>query len=633
MTRLLPFLLAALAAGSTSAQVVVRVGADAGAAASGVAIELDGTLEAAGPLATADATVTFSDPSTGGIVLSSGLDVTLVEAGAYSGTSVAGSVQIAGPLTVAVVPGVRVEAGDLFNVLACTGACSGPFDGVQSPFDVDVTYGDGLVTVEALEGYTQPPVTVVRLVDGDRGVRYFGPPGAGMTVDDLAAQNLVRGVPGYYPDVAGVTLWTRYDPVAGEWVPSEGAGEALELGKAFRWYFLDRDGVGDPEVSVSRALPFTLAATVPANTEDVVVELLTVGNRFNDLANPFGVELHLSEADTWPGAPGIRSRLYTYDEETASWRIAPDVIGPWRSFRFRAKGPRRNGNPRLLVIPSSSARLGAAAARASERAPKTPASRPAVRVEAAPQLAFRLEGATPDGRPLADGMLTVAFADTARAAFSVEEDVEKFQPPARSYALLGARVDGQLLGLDARPFGRAEIPLALEARGATGDLTLSWDASTLPPGLPVALVDLQTGREVDVRAASSVTFRAPSRRALEAVPAHDLARGADAADRFVLRIGESLSEADAPAALALSAPAPNPSDGAARLTFALPEGGPVRLAVYDVRGREVAVLADGRLEAGWHEAALPGRGLAAGVYVVRLEADGRVLTQRATVVR
>ena len=67
--------------------------------------------------------------------------------------------------------------------------------------------------------------------------------------------------------------------------------------------------------------------------------------------------------------------------------------------------------------------------------------------------------------------------------------------------------------------------------------------------------------------------------------------------------------------------------------YALPAGGPVRLAVYDLLGREVAVLVDGVWAAGAYEAVLDGRGLPAGVYVVRLTAGAFVETRRVTLLR
>ena len=89
----------------------------------------------------------------------------------------------------------------------------------------------------------------------------------------------------------------------------------------------------------------------------------------------------------------------------------------------------------------------------------------------------------------------------------------------------------------------------------------------------------------------------------------------------------------APSALALGTAFPNPASGRAVVPFTVPSAGPVRLAVFDVLGREVAVLADGPVAAGEHTARLDTRPLAAGVYVVVLRADGRRAARTITVLR
>ena len=69
------------------------------------------------------------------------------------------------------------------------------------------------------------------------------------------------------------------------------------------------------------------------------------------------------------------------------------------------------------------------------------------------------------------------------------------------------------------------------------------------------------------------------------------------------------------------------------MSFAVPEASPVRLTVLDTRGRQVAVLVDRSVAAGWHRATLDGGALATGVYVVRLEAAGTVVTRQAVIAR
>jgi hypothetical protein len=86
------------------------------------------------------------------------------------------------------------------------------------------------------------------------------------------------------------------------------------------------------------------------------------------------------------------------------------------------------------------------------------------------------------------------------------------------------------------------------------------------------------------------------------------------------------------AAVALSLRAENPAHGSAVMEFALPAEGDVSLDVLDAAGRRIASLAGGRHAAGVHRLTWTGEtaaGRAApGMYVLRLQADGRQLTRR-----
>jgi hypothetical protein len=100
----------------------------------------------------------------------------------------------------------------------------------------------------------------------------------------------------------------------------------------------------------------------------------------------------------------------------------------------------------------------------------------------------------------------------------------------------------------------------------------------------------------------------------------------------------ALSSATAPETYALETyalgrNAPNPFSDATRVTFTLPEAARVRITVYNALGREVALLVDGEVEAGQHEAILDGSQLPTGTYLVRLEAGGEVHTRTLTLVR
>ena len=102
-----------------------------------------------------------------------------------------------------------------------------------------------------------------------------------------------------------------------------------------------------------------------------------------------------------------------------------------------------------------------------------------------------------------------------------------------------------------------------------------------------------------------------------------------------LRVGVVVATApDAvPAETALHGATPNPLGGPGTVRYDLAVSGPVRLSVYDLLGREVAVLADGERAAGTYGVALDAGRLAPGAYVVRLTAGPVVQSRRLTVVR
>ncbi len=88
-----------------------------------------------------------------------------------------------------------------------------------------------------------------------------------------------------------------------------------------------------------------------------------------------------------------------------------------------------------------------------------------------------------------------------------------------------------------------------------------------------------------------------------------------------------------PTETALRAPWPNPTTGGSVLSYDLAEAARVRLVVYDLLGREVAVLVDGSRPAGAHEVGFDASRLAPGLYVARLTAGTYATARRLTVTR
>ncbi|MFH1861257.1 MAG: T9SS type A sorting domain-containing protein, partial [bacterium] len=91
--------------------------------------------------------------------------------------------------------------------------------------------------------------------------------------------------------------------------------------------------------------------------------------------------------------------------------------------------------------------------------------------------------------------------------------------------------------------------------------------------------------------------------------------------------GESFDEdsqtwaGEAPADYAVLSVTPNPFNPETIIRYALPSAGAVNLTIYDLAGRQVAVLVDGFRTPGIHEAVFNATHLASGVYVYRLQAE------------
>jgi hypothetical protein len=109
-----------------------------------------------------------------------------------------------------------------------------------------------------------------------------------------------------------------------------------------------------------------------------------------------------------------------------------------------------------------------------------------------------------------------------------------------------------------------------------------------------------------------------------------------------LRTAEATTGIDVAAGVAgaslLLSPSPNPFARSTDIHYTLPQAGRVRLAAYDVAGRQVAVLSDGAQEGGRHALRWDGRdadghALPAGVYLLRLETAGRVTSQKLVIAR
>ncbi len=85
-------------------------------------------------------------------------------------------------------------------------------------------------------------------------------------------------------------------------------------------------------------------------------------------------------------------------------------------------------------------------------------------------------------------------------------------------------------------------------------------------------------------------------------------------------IGITMLSFETPSAFRLEQNYPNPFNPATQIKFDVPRAGNVRIAIYDMLGREVELLVNGKMEAGKYNADWNASGFASGVYFYKLEA-------------
>jgi len=107
----------------------------------------------------------------------------------------------------------------------------------------------------------------------------------------------------------------------------------------------------------------------------------------------------------------------------------------------------------------------------------------------------------------------------------------------------------------------------------------------------------------------------------------------------VLQLDEPTGISDhAPGAAILLGNFPNPFNPRTEIRFALAQDGPARLAIHDAAGRQLRLLADGRMEAGAHQIGWDGRDgegleMPSGLYLARLSGPGIALSHKMLLLR
>jgi hypothetical protein len=106
-----------------------------------------------------------------------------------------------------------------------------------------------------------------------------------------------------------------------------------------------------------------------------------------------------------------------------------------------------------------------------------------------------------------------------------------------------------------------------------------------------------------------------------------------AAAKFVRIPNAVRTEYSQPARFSLSQNYPNPFNPTTEIQYSLENASHVSLKVYDLLGREIALLKDATESAGIHRVAFEGRSLSGGIYFYTLRAGQFTETKKMSLLR
>jgi hypothetical protein len=78
---------------------------------------------------------------------------------------------------------------------------------------------------------------------------------------------------------------------------------------------------------------------------------------------------------------------------------------------------------------------------------------------------------------------------------------------------------------------------------------------------------------------------------------------------------------------------PNPFNPTAQVKFSIPEAQEIKVAVYDLTGREITRLANNRFKAGYHTVIFDAANLSSGIYFIQLQTSNKIITKPVTLLK
>lgn len=470
-------------------------------------------------------------------------------------------------------------------------------------------------------------------ITGSAGFRTMGAPASGQIYHELLDHLWTQGftnsdIPGA-PD-PNVWTWDETAGTEGEWsVLNDQKNSSLAAGQGFIFYiFSDDDSDQDPEGFPKYISALEFGGDGALNTGSINPVSNLGDERFFLAANPYDQTIDWDELTT----SNLMATMYVYDHSSSSWiqwngstgNLTDGLIAPFQGFFIQGNGS--NGS---LTIEEADI---AGSEGAFYKQHKTEPLSLELELQSGERsnkawLQFDKQG-SPD-RDRWDGL--------------------ELQPLTDSYLqLFTESADGTALNINALPVDQnLKLPLKMlniqSESAATTEGTLRWNGlDAFPEDWSITLIDQQSDREWDLRKSDNIPVEIETTPKTKITPL-DKPRpkeisSARTSDRYTIKIQPGTTtntnaQPEQPVSVQLHQNYPNPFNPATKISFELPQRSEIRLAIYDMSGRELEVLARGTRSAGRHAVHFNAGDLASGIYMYKLHVGNRVFTKKLTLLK
>lgn len=511
-------------------------------------------------------------------------------------------------------------------------------------FITDTDTGSDLnnLFLNSIEIYHGTSVNTSLSIQGSAGWRMMSSPVSGATYADLLGPIWTQGITGSDSPTFGTANVLTHNGSTFEAVAD--LNNTMSPGQGFIVYVYQDDNYTD---AGDGSFPKTLTLDGTENTGPVSPTLTSGASAGTLVGNPYAATIDAD--DVFTASSNLSGVVYVYDHSYTA--TSGDDASNATGGAFRAWNGSAGGLTDGLIAPFQGFWVqNAASGTPSLTIPTSAKSTGGTFYKTATVASIELAA------KMGSLYSSAYFSFTELASEGMDNrDAFKLTPlDFKNYLSLSSKVEGNSIDINNLPAelsSQIRIPLNIDAFEADldggnwkmmdGVVTLSWPAiSNIPSGWVLQLEDNQTGAIVNLLEETEYTFTLDAPVAKVAYDAKNLGPKQVTAvnsSRFSVVVGPittSVRElSEVPNVVVLHQNYPNPFNPSTQIAFELPQAMNVSVTVFDMLGREVAMLLNGSSKAGFNTVTWNASNVGSGIYYYRLVAGENTITKKMTLVK